>query len=301
MKKLVLLFLTLILGLQSKAQIVFCPPGAEWHYLFSGSHFFPGNAYNETIKYTSDSIVGQDTLKLLKHYRFYTTCGAHTNFTFLKQKGDTVFIKNQFTQNSWQVLYNFATPPNQSWQCTVLSKNSLPKTFSYTVQAVEMVTINNVALKQMTVTTSHWGGTIITERFGSNVFLFDFLFMEVGQCDADMWMEFLCYQDNLFGVKQFTEKSCDYRASNSVGITERGDDKSGIVIYPNPVMSELTVELDFIESAQLTLTDVYGKELMKMDCKNRARIDVSDLKNGLYLLIIKQKDNVIATTKFIKE
>jgi hypothetical protein len=228
------------------------------------------------------------------------TCGPRTNTTLIKQKGDTVFFKNKFSDHNWQILYNYATPIGQSWQ-TTLTTLSQTKTVTYTVQAIGTTTVNGLSLKQMTVSSSDWGGTVITERFGSNAFLFNFISRNIGSCDSDIFIEFLCYQDDSFGLKQFTEKACDYRTYNSVGINELAGDKFGIFIYPNPVMRELTVESDFTESAHLILTDVYGKELKRVEFENASKVDVRDLESGIYFVSIKRNGKMIQNTKFIKE
>jgi len=59
MKKLLPLFVCAFLFGNLKSQIVFCPPGAEWHYNF----ILPRGIENEKISYDRDSIIGTETLK----------------------------------------------------------------------------------------------------------------------------------------------------------------------------------------------------------------------------------------------
>jgi len=299
-----LIFLVLFSLSKTKAQVVFCPPGAEWHYLFSGTIFWPGTTYNEKIKYVGDSINGLDTLKILTHYRFYTTCGPGSSKTYIKQKGDTVFFKNNRTQGIWQILYNFAATAGQSWQTTTILSLNTPKTFTFTVQSVSTVTINGYPLRQLTIDISHWGGHIITERFGSDAFLFNFNSISPNQCDGDVLMEFLCYQDDAFGVKQFGEKSCDYYTRNTTGINEKLLEDERVKIYPNPVNDKLHFEIiePKNEPINLTIMNPLGQVVYtKTMSRTEEEIDLSDLKSGIYLLNLFYNKELIRTAKLIKE
>ena len=309
MNKLLLLSLTLILIFQSKSQVVFCPPGAEWHSLFSGAIFFPGNTFNEQIKYTGDSIEGLDTIKILSHNRFFMTCGPYTNATLIKQKGDTIFFKNKFSQNTWQILYNYATPVNQSWQ-TTLTTLSQTKTVTYTVQAIGTTTVNGLSLKQMTVSSSDWGGTVITERFGSNAFLFNFISRSLSSCDGDMFIEFLCYKDNSFGAKQFGEKACDYYTRNSVGL-EKYNQPDILTVFPNPTNDHINIQatstLFSNKNITLRLLNIAGVEVLNKlvseeDLKaSKIKLDLSNFEKGIYFLGIFSDGKFMATQKILKE
>ena len=309
MKKFLLLSVVLILSLQSKSQVIFCPPGAEWNSLFSGSMFSPGNTFNEQIKYTGDSIEGLDTLKILSHNRFFMTCGPYTNTTLIKQKGDTVFFKNKFSQNNWQILYNYATPISQSWQ-TTLTTLSQTKTITYTVQAIGTTTVNGLSLKQMTVTSSDWGGTVITERFGSNAFLFNFTSKSYSACDGDMFIEFLCYKDNSFGVKQFGEKACDYYTRNSVGLEKYNQDDK-LTVFPNPTNSLLNLNfpLDFFSTTQINIrvlniagAELFNKTITESEIKElNIKFDLRTFENGIYFLEVFNDGKHVTTQKIIKK
>lgn len=98
-----------------KSQVVFCPPGAEWNYLFSMD--FSYAKYNETIKYKGDTIIGLETMKILTHQKFFTQINmANYGPTYIKQKGDTIFMKNGKTFNKWQILYNFDASTGHFWE-----------------------------------------------------------------------------------------------------------------------------------------------------------------------------------------
>jgi hypothetical protein len=299
MKKFSLLCFALILCFQSKSQVVFCPAGAEWHYLFSGSIFSPGNTYNEQIKYTGDSIEGLDTLKILTHTKFFMECSPTVLKTYVKQIGDSIFFKNSRTQNAWQILYNFSATQGQSWQTTVLRSNNVLKTFTFTVDTSYVTSINGFNLKQLHVI-SEGVELVITERLGNSIFLFPYQNSGLGSCDGPGILESLCYKDDVFGLKQFGEKSCDYKTSNSVGVNEL-EQQFFIKIFPNPVNNILMIEIEGSVNSQLSIIDITGKELRREEFENRTSVDVSDLESGIYFVSIKRNGKMIQNTKFIKE
>ena len=289
MKKLLLLSTTLILFLQSKSQIEFCPAGAEWHYNFGKF----STLYQETIKYERDSIISSDTVKVLSHTRFYMSCAfAQPLLTFIKQKGDTVFFKNNYTQNSWQLLYNFSVQAGQGWQLNLL-RSSGPVTLNFNIDSVNYVTINNASLKRL-----YFGTQFITERIGSNKFLFPFF--ESSSCDGEYIAGMLCYQDSSFGLKQFSSLPCDYSTALYNGIGEVGNELN-FKIYPNPVVDFLVIETILEEDYQLLITNVFGKALKTAAFHKSSKIDLSNLSCGIYFLTIKNKSNVLCTRKIVKE
>ncbi len=296
MKKLLLLFLCLVYFNKGNAQVVFCPSGAEWHSLFSKQSVFL-NTHNETIKYIGDSISGSDTLKILSHFWFFMTCGPIVQKTFIKQKGDTIFFYNQLTQGTWQILYNYAAQPGQTWQTTVVKTYTY--TFTFTVQSVSTVTINGFNLKRLTVSSNSWAGTQITERLGSDAFLFHFSQIPPNKCEGDVFLESLCYKDNVFGTKQFGTKSCDYYTADYLGINEvKGTE---IKIYPNPLNNSLTIETESGQESQMILMDISGREVKKVRLEQKDNIDVSNLTPGIYFITVSKNREVVYKSKVVKE
>ena len=79
-----------------------------------------------------------------------------------------------------------------------------------------------------------------------------------------------------------------------ITLTEENKDLN-ISIYPNPTTDFVTVDADELQS--VTLTDINGKTLSSMATKgNSIRLDVSDLKAGVYLISAKTR----STSSFVK-
>src|SRR4051812_24877511 len=143
MKK-TLLFFCLLFTLVSKAQqpVVFMPQGAKWHYNFK-AYNFEQSLYvikNKTVEYAGDTVINNESVKILHHPYFYRhACGpCSAPFTYIKQHGDTVFMKNHCLLD-WQILYNFATPVGGQWSVVTTSAIFIIK-----VNNTQTTTINGV-------------------------------------------------------------------------------------------------------------------------------------------------------------
>ncbi len=207
MNKLILILILFVFTIQkSKSQIVFCPPGAEWNYVVGGLLWSPV-IYNENIRYTRDSIISQDTVNILTHFRFYENCGPWAYLTLIKQKGDTVFMRNTRTQNTWQILYNFAALPQHSWQTTVLNF-STPLTYTITVDSVYKVIINGYSRERCMLIFLPQLASDTLPKGSNNRFLFPLRTTNTA-CDEGIIGAFLCYRDSTFGLHKLSELHCD--------------------------------------------------------------------------------------------
>ncbi len=288
------------------AQVIFCPPGAEWRYRFVHG---AGTAYmwNElaVARYVGDSIAGLDTLKKLEHKKFYLLCNSMTGFSnttqsYLKQKGDTVFFSNFRTRHSWEILYNFACGPGQGWQTNLEHplNTSDTDTYNYKVDSVSYVTINNIVLKRL-----HIGYMVLTERFGWSSTLFAFNSYKGGYCKADAFANFMCYSDSTFGRHEFFVGACD--SFGVLGVVDHSA-LSSFSIYPNPAQSDLFIEVpdEFIHMNTFAqILDVSGRVLHSENIKGvkRKSIDIGDIAEGIYTLRLTKENRPAQVIKWIKE
>lgn len=306
MKKLILILCCVAALAEMRAQVVFCPPGAEWHWNFFWYGVPPlapyaKIIYNEQVKYTGDSIVDSQVVKVLKHSRFLTgSCNYdYSPRTLIKQVGDTVFMSNVYTAHAWQILYNFAAAPGHFW-VNVFSNNSV---FTTIVDSVGYVSINGFTLKRLYVRCTDDPGlsswrepSTITERFGSNRCLFDYY---TNACSTHEYYEGnLCYQDDTFGLEQFSSRPCNYTYNGGVGLKEENLLNSYVSIYPIPASAQLNIELKNEPGTfTLYLSDLTGKQLQKMECSESCVIDLGNLQNGIYLLSVYKQEKFMGTKK----
>lgn len=308
-----ILFLCLALGvLKMNAQVVFCPPGAEWHYKFANN--LPYYPINENIKYTGDSVIGGETTKVLRHTKYYNSTNEYygTVYTFLKQNGDTVFFKSPITQNQWQILYNFNTPVSNGWTnyVSIVPNYSVTFMFSTLVDSIKVISINNTSLKQMYVTNisyhpnqpfAYSTNGIITERFGSITdYLFNFANKDFG-VDADYFGEILCYRDNTIGLKQFSSQSC------LTGLENLETKETILQVFPNPFSDKLQLNLDTQNPSsnyEMCLLNALGEEVffskIYMDSPHSFHVDMSHFNSGLYFIQLFENKKLLSTQKVIK-
>ncbi|PBQ33377.1 hypothetical protein CNR22_16855 [Sphingobacteriaceae bacterium] len=294
MRIFIFLFFCVLFCKDLLAQVVFCPPGAEWHYNFAMNST---QIENEHIKYVRDTVIGQSTVKLLAHTRFYHNCSTPqgNQYTMLRQNGDTIFFKNFASQNTWQILYNFACQPGQSWQTTFKTADGMSVvTSSYMVSAVTTVTVNNLSLKKMNL-----GNNQVTERLGCDKFLF--MLSNPAGCSTGLFAGNLCYSDSSLGLVQYSNLSC-----YNDGVTGiKGMDFQLFKVYPNPVNDFISVEdMDSeLSNADYSfcLKDIFGHSLMEDISLSESRINVSALPKGIYFLHIFKNERLISTQKILKD
>lgn len=295
--------LFILVTLNAKTQVAFCPAGAEWHYLF-GMHLNL-TVFNAKIKYTGDTTISGETFKKISHSKFflYDNSDVYSTITLIKQHGDTVFLRNKFTSNQWQVLYNFAAQPGQGWN------NSFAETAEtvnhYTkVDSVGQLTLNGQNLKVLYVTIDNdrtaWGANAYTariiERIGGAQFLFQYAH-NPHWSDHDYFQSFLCYEDNAFGTYKATEFDC--YSDVYLGMTDEHTNMR-IRVYPNPVGNILNVEMNGT-GAEILVSDLKGKILKRESLNQFNSINTSELAPGLYFLQVKLKGQLIYKTKVVRE
>jgi hypothetical protein len=262
------------------SQIVFCPPGAVWTAYFRNT-IFSTSTVNSSIVYSGDSISGSDTIKILTHSKFFKMCNSFSSLrSFIRKRGDTVFLWNKFTLNTWQVLFNYGCTAGGGWSTTY----SVPgitgsKTLSVTVDSVGSSLQNGFQLKRLFVTVNSFKDTI-TERYGSG-FLFNFSGRY--NCDGDIFMGSLCYSDNQFGTKYFSNyQSCVY--INPTEIEEKSLEGT-VGVSPNPVGSSFQLTgISPDTPVLLRISDQMGKVILSEEVYLNQKIDLSFLDPGLFIL-----------------
>ncbi len=79
------------------------------------------------------------------------------------------------------------------------------------------------------------------------------------------------------------------------------DDKETISfsVYPNPVSSQLTINTEGMEKLDIRIFDVLGKIVYDEKAIKSKKIDMSELKNGVYILTFIEKGITIQTKRVI--
>lgn len=292
--------------LSTHAQIVFCPAGAVWKSIHTRS--WPDQTLEtETVVYTGTQVVNGETVKVLTHFRFFLDINyGDPSPTYLKQNGDTVFFKNGFTQSNWQILYNFAAQPGDSWYNSFSGSGSGSRSYTISVVSVQTVSVLGQTLKQLSVHQHHTGGPrnnfdyFITERLGSNMFVFTFGGMSAS--DGDNWRENLCYTDDTFGTFRYSTKSCDYTIL--LGVNEAGNVNSDFDLFPNPAAESIQLKNENANSSyHYAIYSALGQKVQEGETdlsSETAEIKVQDLSPGIYFLSLKTEGNKEIVKRFLK-
>ncbi len=93
--------------------------------------------------------------------------------------------------------------------------------------------------------------------------------------------------------------SIDVMVCSTVGIDEQ-QEEVGMTAYPNPANNQLTVNTtgnggNYV----LRITDVLGKVVYTEEAGAVKKVDVSDFKNGVYLVTVLEKGNLIQTRRVV--
>lgn len=301
MKQFLLVILITFFNAKIQAQVVFCPAGAEWHYLYNSDNLSPRPDYtNEEVKCTGETIVNGETLKSLWHlkiFRMYNV-GFPSN-SLLKQHGDTVFLKSSFTNNQWCVLFNFAAQPGDSWiiHLSIAGNTS----YTVTVDSVNTVTVAGQPLKRVFASYNQnnfrFYHAQFTERLGGSHFFFNFL--SGNSSDGDFMTETLCYADSALGEVKFSSKPCDF--SNLNAIAEFNHDEQNIHLYPNPATDLLNFKTNYSAELTLSLSDISGREILRTKVIRSGQIDLNGLSSGLYFVKITDEEQLFHTEKILKQ
>jgi hypothetical protein len=293
-----------LFNLTLKAQVVFCPPGAEWHYKVT--HCCDAGVDNESLKYVRDSIFMSKTVKLIQHQRDLNQCGSIlTQLSMIRKSNDSVFLKNPETFNNWELLYVYSALPGQSWTFNIKNGDASVQTYTVVVDSINYKTINSYSLKYLKVryktskySTLYIYNSTITERFGDEAFLFNFSQKESVACGTWWIGGALCYQDSSsFGIKQFTSLSCNY--SNPLSINVYSENKV-LNVFPNPASNILNISYEAIEftNSEIELVNYLGQTVLTLPFSHT--LDISALSNGYYSVKISTLDNQHYYSKFVK-
>lgn len=304
MKK--ILLLVFLYALKLNSQVEFSPTGAHWKSAFNVGGFPPSNSNNFVIdvSYTGKAFIDNDSVKVISSNRFFLN-GNHYNSSnlYLKQTGDTVFMENIYTQNQWQILFNFGALAGAKWNNILYPQGGTAVSYTSSVLSTQNVLINGVTLKQLVIEQNNDSGTdsyvkyTLTERFGADAFVFPFA--GTANPDGNMAIGNLCYTDNAFGFYYFGGSSCNL----TTGIEKNMGEQSLINIFPNPANRDLKIKVSAAKNNTYAfeILNATGKMIKhgSFDLINaEGFIDTEELPDGIYFLKLKSTANETASKKF---
>ncbi len=94
--------------------------------------------------------------------------------------------------------------------------------------------------------------------------------------------------------------SIDVRVISTLGIANTTPDKPEISVYPNPASNYLTVTGNATDKVlEVNITDVLGKAVYSETIIGSKKIDVSEYKNGVYLVSVNEKGQSVLTRRVV--
>ncbi len=115
-----------------------------------------------------------------------------------------------------------------------------------------------------------------------------------GTASGKGYARFIVYRDGMKSLADtifFNGNAAATGLKNAATPTE-------VSIYPNPVKNDLILTLSEVNLTSLTILNIIGKEVMKLDAMSGKSFDVSSLPNGIYFLNIK-KGEISFNKKFV--
>jgi hypothetical protein len=96
----------------------------------------------------------------------------------------------------------------------------------------------------------------------------------------------------------------EVKVVSGLGVLTNGLRESEFKLYPNPAKNEIEIEFisepGILKPKKVQINNVVGKEMKSLVIGNRKqKIDVSDLDNGVYFLIIRNNQNETITKKMV--
>ncbi|MBL7933191.1 MAG: T9SS type A sorting domain-containing protein [Bacteroidia bacterium] len=298
MKKFILSLL-LCFSLYSFSQVVFCPPGAEWNYYYGPGMAPPTTNMILRVRYVKDTLVDQiDQARLISNVRFFPDgCTTGASNSVIMEKNNKVYFRNQNTNHTWQVLFDFNCTAGQGWATQIFENPTSPSLLTFQVDSVATVVIHGENLKRLYM---HTGWTV-TERLGSSGFFFPVTEVFDPLCDPSyMFKAFICYKDDDFGAVQISNHTCVAATSVNENII-----RSGINIYPIPANNTFNIELpDHIQETvnYVELMNAMGQIVVTQTIGSGSnQINIQNVEPGIYTAIIRTDNRILAVKKFAKD
>jgi len=105
------------------------------------------------------------------------------------------------------------------------------------------------------------------------------------------------YDANEWNVESIDD--CSDLGQHNQTLSTIDNSMTSISIFPNPINSVLNVNLKFDRTTQIDIYDVMGKKVFTTTINSSKRIQLRELRSGIYIIKLKQ-DNASLTKRLIK-
>jgi hypothetical protein len=290
------------------------PPGAVW--LYKGSSMV-SDLYFKLV-YEKDTMVLNKQVKKIVVTKF-EYIGIFPNIIktrdlfvaneYMYHSNDSVFWYNN---NQFQLLYLFSAGIGTSWTIqkssyfTCLNAGT-PDTNTLTLRNVQQLSLAN---RQFTVMDAnpqpYWTiGTRLVKNIGSTRCPFPIpgsLGCSVVDGNSGLPSFLTCYYDNLRGRLDFGGLGkCEELITTTKDVYSKESTQSIFNIFPNPVSDRLHIVNPYAyEIKKISIFDMYGKLQIAATNTDNRTLDIQDLSNGMYIIVIQTANSFNHSIKFVK-
>jgi Secretion system C-terminal sorting domain len=278
----------------------FAPIGTKWAYNISGGFLPPSTTYVESV---SDTIIkGRTCRKLLtKNINHSIRFGTYEfdelgNYKYITYKGvriihernDSLFEVDN--DNNFALLFHYKLQVGDT-----LSTNNYWSKYIVTNKGDTL--INGQLLKKWNLVavckepSKYIGRDVFIEKIGT---LSD-ISLKYIHCITNIGS----YDGTFHSLCQFSSENIKINYLCEITATRELSANISLLIYPNPATTALKIVTNY-PFIRYKIYDIHGKILQKSTFVDGASIDITALDNGVYFLMLMDKNQGVAYKKFVK-
>ncbi len=246
----------------------------------------------------SITISGDTTINGLTYHKLFTPhviesySGTNCSSTFAGYKGairqDTILKKAYIVKpnyNTEQLLYDF----NMQMGDTVKGVIASISVDADTVISIDSILVGGSYRKKWNIT----NGISIIEGLGSTYGLVQN--STAGLIGTFSNFSITCFSQNGASIYPNNTISCPLITS----LNTLNEIVKEIKIYPNPSKGIFLVDYNGLEIKEIILNDLFGQLILKENTSNSINLSIDNLKTGLYILTVTDKNNKSTFRKII--
>jgi hypothetical protein len=282
----------------------FAPVGAEWYY--TELHAFSGDKTFLKITSLKDTLVNGKDCRLIQK-QGNPMCSGRPDVELMYEEAGIVYFWDT-TFNKFQPLFDLTKNINEYWIIEVMDERYIHgldsfvfdvDTIKITVNSISFIEINGKSLKQLYVTYDmltelhpYSYDSRIIEKIGDMTYLFNYYPWSSVACDGNYAAGLRCYEDPDLGFYSTgIADSCDY-IYRYVGMISQEEPSDHFKVFPNPSDDLINVSCEKDCVYVLELTDLIGRTVISEEINRSNQTDISALKNGMYVLTVKNNEKI---------
>ena len=298
MKKLLIIFSALLTLSASGQTSVYHPypdSNAVWNFHFQLYCFFNGTGDEYySMTFSGDTLINSQayhklTTPYVQSFSTLTCGGVSTGYKGAIRQDTTV--KKVFyvppTDTAEQLLYDFTLQVGDTVRGYI-------EAFTFPtadiVQSIDSVLVGNTYRKRWNINSCY--NIHFIEGIGSTYGLFE---LTPGCITDQADYSLICFQQN--GQPLYPDTTTNCHLITSINSIDNYSDQ--IKVFPNPSNGSFTVDFDTTDITEIQLTNLLGNIIMKQQTDKQTQIKIDNLKSGIYILTIINKDNRSTSRKII--